>query len=347
MLIVGAGRRVQNNFLPVLRFLNAQFKVVGIFSRSPSKLQGVADRWGVPAVHSLSRVDMQGVDIVAISVPTSQNAVVLRALLPHAARLRVVIDTPIANNRTELRAVRQLLVQFAGVTVTEDYMNFPSFALVREAVTQGFIGRPVALTLNNTGYLYHGLALIRSFVNFRPVVRSWRHAVGGLTTIVGFQFSGGFQACVVGPYRSHTAGGMTLEGSVGIITEFPIDIKKASGKHPAYLLSLLYTNGLLTGCGIEGDNRCLKIEPPELVAMQGMPFEDKSELNLLRGCGLATVLRSLTEQDELNATYGAKNALYDSFISGLAQQGRLPIDPLTWIGGDAMMLVHALSCLRG
>jgi len=346
VLLIGAGRRVQNSFLPVLRCLDSQFEIVGIHSRTQSTVQAVADCWGVPAVYDLLRFDLNRVDVVALSVPTSQNVVVLRTLLPHAKRLHVVIDTPVASSWQDLKEIQKLLPQFVGVTVTEDYMNFPSFELVREGVRQGFVGRPVALTLNNTGYLYHGLALIRSFVDFAPVVRSWRQAIGGFTTIVGFHFSGGYQACVVGPYRSHAAGGLTLEGSAGIITEFPIDLKKASVKCPVYLLRMLHTDGFLTGCAIEGEGRCLKVEPSEMVAMQSMPFGDKSELNLLRGCGLAAVFRSLTETSGLNKTYGAKNALYDSFVSGLAEQGRFPVDPLTWIGKDAMTIMNVFSRLR-
>jgi len=146
VLVVGAGRRVQNNFLPVLRALHDRFTVLGVHARTAARLQPVADRWGVPAVASLDGPELQAADTVALSVPTPQNAVVLRALLPHAARLSVVIDTPIAWTLQELAAAAPLLARFRRVMVTEDYMNFPAFALLRQAVTQGLIGQPTALT---------------------------------------------------------------------------------------------------------------------------------------------------------------------------------------------------------
>ncbi len=116
-----------------------------------------------------------GVDIVAISVPTSQNAAVLRKLKPSASTLMILIDTPIAWNGAELAACNPLLSDFKHVAVAEDYMNFAPFSLMRRAVKAGLIGKPKALTLTNTGYLYHGLALIRSFADFKPVKSGRRH----------------------------------------------------------------------------------------------------------------------------------------------------------------------------
>ncbi len=343
VLVVGAGRRVQGNFLPVLRALDAQFSILGVHARTAARLQPVADRWGVPAVATLAGASLEAADVVALSVPTAQNPVVLRALLPQAARLSVVIDTPIAWTRQELAATAPLLARFRRVVVTEDYMNFPEYALARQAVAAGLIGTPTALTLTNTGYLYHGLALIRSFVGFRRAVRTWRRRVGGMTTLVGYRFPGGFEACVIGPYRRHSTGGFLLEGTAGAITQFPADLGAATASRPVHLLAPRRdAAGRLDGYAIGA----LDLIPAELAAMHEMPFDDKSDLNLQRGCGLASVFRSLIQDDGLNTAYGAENAFYDSFISRLAERGRLPIDPLTWLGRDAMTAVRALGHLK-
>jgi hypothetical protein len=172
-----------------------------------------------------------------------------------------------------------------------------------------------------------------------------------MTTLVGYRFRGGFEACVIGPYRRHTAGGLTLEGTRGVITEFPADLQDATPSRPVYLLAPRNAGGQLTGYAIETGAKSLELVPAELAAMHDMPFDDKSELNLQRGCGLATVFRSLSGPDDdpgtlLNATYGPDNAFYDSFVSRLAERGRLPVDPLTWVGRDAMSVVRALGRLR-
>jgi predicted dehydrogenase len=169
VLIVGAGRRVRNNFLPALACLGSQFRVEALVSPTPVRRAALAAQWGVASWDSIADIELAGIDVVAISVPTSENAGVLRALLPHADRLRLVIDTPIAWTPREYAACAPLLDRFPRLTVAEDYMNFPSFALAREATGRGLIGEVKWLTLNNIGYFYHGLALIRSFAGFAKV----------------------------------------------------------------------------------------------------------------------------------------------------------------------------------
>jgi hypothetical protein len=336
LLMVGAGRRVQNNFLPALRCLEDSFEVVGVHSRTAERLRQVTARWDVPAVESLSDVDFSNIDVVAISVPTSQNAVVLNQLLPHASRLHVVIDTPIAWNFAEYAASGPLLKQFAQVTVTEDYMNFPTFALLRKAVQDGIVGRPLNMTLYNTGYLYHGLALIRSFVGFGPVLQSSRQALGSYGVITDYRLHDDFKATVVGPYRQHTTGGLVFEGEEGVISEFPADQRFYGGNKPLFMLKPVMEAGQLVKCAITGNGRDYEMDLPNLRAMRNMDFSDKSDLNLLWGCGLIEVFRSVHQDRNLNRRYGFKNAFYDSFVSRRAEQGVVPIDPFrTFPSADA------------
>ncbi len=351
MLLVGAGQRVQNNFLPVLRVLGAHFSVLGVHARTAANLQPVADLWGVPAIASLAGPEVKNADVIAISVPTGANEAVLQALRPYAARLTIVIDTPIVSGRRELAAAGPLLAQFKRVVVTEDYMNFPAFALVRQAVAQGLIGEPRALTLNGIGFAYHGLALIRSFAGFEPAARTGRRKIGASATITFYKFKRGYSACVIGPYRRGTLGGLTLEGSQGVISQFADDLSRATESRPVYLLAPCFSEGYLSGYRIEAGEKSLEICPPELAAMRALPFADKSEHNLQRGCGLAAVFRSLLGDDDdpatrLNLAYGAENAFYDVFVSGLADRGFLPFDPLTWIGRDVMTAIRAISRLH-
>jgi hypothetical protein len=208
------------------------------------------------------------------------------------------------------------------------------------------IGTHKILTLNNIGYLYHGLALIRSFVGFRPAPRTWRRKVGN-SKIVGYQFAGGFEGCVIGPYRRHIEGGLMLEGTSGVISQFRDDLDKSTADRPTYILSPSFSEGYLNGYHIEAGDKSLSIFPTELVAMRSMPFEDKSDLNLQRGCGLASVFRSLLNGDDpvtkLNMEYGTHNAFYDGFMSRLAESGRIPFDPLTWIGRDFLTAIYGLN----
>jgi hypothetical protein len=334
-LIVGAGQRVQNNFLPAFRCLSDLFELCGIHSRTTERLGPVADRWSIPPLTSLAGADLSGVDLIAISVPTAENEGVLRQLLPHAEHLRILIDTPIAWTLSERERVEPILRQFAGVTVAEDYMNFPAFSLLRDAVRQGVVGRPRSLSLFNIGYLYHGLALIRSFEGFAPATGSWRQPLGSHATAVGYRFDSGFMATVVGPYRRHEpGGGLLLEGANGFITEAAIDVQCALAGKPTYVLEATRSGGELSGYRLSGHGFDLSVDAPYLAAMRAMDIADKSELNLIRGCGLIEVIRSVFHARNINRQYGYRNALYDSIVSQRADKGETPLDPIGILPGN-------------
>jgi len=336
VLIVGAGRRVQGNFLPAFRCLDDLYEICGLHARTWARLLPVAQAWDVAAVGDLGTFDLSTVDLVAISVPTAQNAVVLQALLPAAKTLHILIDTPVAATETELAACRPLLAQFAGVTVAEDYMNFPAFTLVRDAAVRGLIGRPRSLSLFNIGYRYHGLALIRSFTGFGPVVQSWRRALGTHGTIVGYEFADGFSATVIGPYRRHEhGGGLLLEGSCGFITEAATDASFVSKKREMFVLQPDRSDGVLTGYAIVGGGAEVRLACPDLARMRGMGLADASELNLLRGCGLIEVIRSIFHDKNINRSYGYAQGLYDSFVSLHAARGDASLDPCGLLAADA------------
>lgn len=342
VLIIGAGRRIQNNFLPALACLSEQFEIVGIHARTTERMLPVAKKWGIPAISDLKAFDLGQVDVVAISVPTSQNAAVVRQLLPYADSLRLVIDTPIFWNGKELAAVEPLLGQFKEVRPAEDFMSFPAYQFLRKIVDSGLIGTPRVLTLFNTGYFYHGLALIRSFVGFAPVLSSTRY--DSFAYQMRYRFLNGFRASIIGPYRQHHHGGVVLEGTTGIITEVEDDSKfnEPAGRKIYYLTKNI-ENGLLTSYNLLCDGKILNsFDVPDYARMVAMDFEDKSELNLLRGCGLIKVFQAFIKENIYNK-YSYEQALYDSMISRLSKRGLLPFDPLAIVGSNVMALIKPIA----
>jgi len=322
VLLIGAGARAQNNYLPALKVLESEFELVGIHSRTAEKLRQVAEVWNVPAIERLAEVDFRKVDIVAITVPTSQNANVLSQLLEYAHHLSLLVDTPIARTTAERMSTCRLLDQFKYVAVSEDFMNMPQFDLLRRFVESGLIGKPAHLIQNGTGYLYHGLALIRSFVGFAPVADFWQKNLNAYSPIVNYSFQNGFQSTVIGPYRRLVSNAVSLEGTDGLVSEFMIDKRY---HRPFYHLATRRRGKVISGYTIEGNGASFSIELPEIDMMMSMNFKDKSDLNLIRGWGLANIFKSF-RQTNLNNAYGHRNAYYDHFVSKNAGRGRTPLD---------------------
>ncbi|MBM4231085.1 MAG: hypothetical protein FJ184_10105 [Gammaproteobacteria bacterium] len=349
VFIFGAGQRVRNNFLPALHFLQDYFKVVGITARTTERLIPLARRWSIEAVVDVATLDWSKIDVVILSVSVPQNAEILRRLAPFASRLRLVIDTPIANTLDELAACKPWLSHYKSVLVTEDYMNFPMFSLIRRATTDRLIGDVKSIALFNIGYDFHGLALIRSFSNFEPVVFSTSKKIGACAKVINYHLRGGLRGHVIGPYRQHTTGGIVIEGTEGVISEFPSDSRfSRTSKKRFFLVKPTRENNELDGYRIENSagEPVYSIELTTLRAMRTMNFEDKSELNLCRGHGLVDVFQSLLSHQNVNSFYGTDNAITDSFVSRISSRVSVYFDPLVLVGGATVTWLEPLALLK-
>jgi NADP oxidoreductase coenzyme F420-dependent len=336
--VIGAGRRGQGNFLPALTCLHAEFSITWVHSRTRERLRNVASCWNVEPAEWLDDDALHRVDAVAVSVPIEQNIPVLKMLEPHASRLTVVIDTPITQSLRDALTCARLLAKFKSVLVTEDYMNFPEFELARRAVAGSLIGPVSHINLNGLGYRYHGVALLRSFADFAPVRSARRRSPAGADTTVHYRFRGGLSGCVIGPYR-RDSGDFRVEGENGTITAFPGDQPPAAGQGAsAHMMQFNRVDGVLSSVSLESETSRHEIPLPEISVLMGLPFADKSEINLKRSWGLMQVFKSLRE-DNLNRRYGFKNALYDSLISRAADKLPLLFDPTTYAGTNAFELM--------
>jgi hypothetical protein len=329
VLLIGAGRRGQNAFLPCFGCLGDLFEVRGIYARTAAKVIPIAERWNIQAVTDLQAFDLSSIDLVVVTVPPSQNLAVLKILMPHASRLRLLIDTPIASNTADAQQMIPLLSQFESVTVGEDHMNFPFHALTRKAVAEGLIGRPRSLSLFQIGYLYHGLSIIRSFVGFAPATSSWRKQLGSHGNVIGYEFANGFRATMVGPYRRQDkVGGILVEGTEGMISESSQDAITMGRNKQMFLLQPLRPEGVLTGYRLASPEREMILDLPHLATMCGMNLADKSEINLIQNCALIDVILSVFHHQNLNCSYGYENGIYDSIASLRAEGANPELNPL-------------------
>jgi hypothetical protein len=332
VLIIGAGRRGQNSYLPAFHCLSHLFEVVGLHSRTSARAVAVARKWHVPAVDRLADIDLSTIDLAVVAVPPDQNVAVLQALLPFARGLNILIDTPIASDRKQLESVVPLLEQFESVTVAEDHMNFPFHKIARDAAAEGIIGRPKSLSLLNIGYLYHGLSIIRALTGFAPATGSWNKPLGTHGKVVGFTFADGFTATMIGPYRRQDkVAGLILEGASGIISETAMDANYIGHNRKMYVLQPIRSDGQIIAYSVTGKDYKRVMELPYINQLRTLDFPDKSEINLLQVSGNMDIILSIFHEWNINRGYGYKNGLYDSFAAGRADSGYHQLDTLPQI----------------
>jgi hypothetical protein len=318
--VVGAGRRVRQNFLPAAAALGDGIEVVGIASRGHRSAEELGDAWGIPAVKGVAAFDWDDVDAVVVSVATSQVPNVLRQLEPYGEALDLVLDTPPFAGPADVRWAR-LFKGFRRTLIAEDFMRFPQFDLLRAAVDAGAVGEPRRVVLRRTGFLYHGMALARSFFGFREV-RSFRTRPGARTgRDVRYVLHGGGVADVETPYEPES-GAVIVVGSDGTLRAGgdTADDEAVSAPGPVAAIAEIERDGAVTGFALETRVGRFEHVPRALAALRAMDLEDDREFNLAKTCGTASVLRQLESSGP--GPYGPADAIYDTVVSSLA--ARLP-----------------------
>lgn len=322
VLIIGSGRRIQTNFLPALTCLKEHFKIVGIYSRTEANRNAVAQKWGLPSVADLNQVDFSKINLVVMSITLDSNKQILRQLNPYSSNLILVIDTPVLPLK-DLAAIR-LLNRFKKVVVTEDFMNFPQFNFMREFLKENYLGKLQKIQLNQSGYRYHGLALIRSFLNFESIFYSRKKNISSQDVNIDYRFKNGVNGCITEPYK-RLAGTITLVGSRGILTTEDIKIGSTLHNLSVYKLKEVWEKGNFQGFIIEGQDLSLSSQIPLYDILRNIPNPDDSHFNVLKTCGLIQVFKSLLETN-IHSQYTMYDGLYDQVLSSLARRFNLFFD---------------------
>lgn len=315
-LIIGSGKRIKNNFLPALNCLKNHFQIIGIHSRTEINRNVVAKKWDIPNIGDLHELDFSNINLVVMSITLANNKQVLQKLFPYASNIILVIDTPVLPiyDLTGLK----LLKQFKKVVVTEDFMNFPQFHFMREFIKSNHIGKLQKITLDKSGYRYHGLALIRSFLNFEKIIYSRQISSNSRNVSLNYHFKNGIQGSVMEPYK-RLNGNIILVGSRGILTTEDIDSTSISNSGEVYKIKEVWQQNKFQGFMIEGKDFCKLEKNPFYDVLESLCEENNSHFNILKTCGLLQVFDSLLTKN-LHSQYTMLDGLYDQVISSLARK---------------------------
>jgi hypothetical protein len=317
LAIIGSGHRIQNNFLPALELLADRFTVVACYSPTPAHVDRVAQAFNITPVYRFEDLDLATLDVVAISIRLDQVASVLRQLLDRGYRGDLVIDTPVFDGFDRFRHTG-LLRPFRQVAVTEDFMHFPQFELMRQACRSGLIGTIQAVNLHGGGYEYHGLALLRSFLNFAHAQRGKTLDIGGGQRLYRYHFANGVMGTMIEPYSR--SGDLIIVGTKGVLTTglaWPTD--KLHRLERVYKDEPNTSEKTLVQFNILGPDGAIShsLELPQLPQVRAAALSDRSEFNGLKTIGLAHIFESLLSRDNTNLhhDYGYLEALYDRWLT--------------------------------
>ena len=222
VVVVGAGKRVQDAVLPVIASLASEVELAGVFARTARRLEPAHGAPRFPGVdieplEALTPERLRAADLCFVAVAKGSTPAVLKhltALEPAATTL--LVETPVLLYKHLGHA--PLLRKFRATFVAEDCAFLPCFDALDLAVKGGVIGAAKSLVLSHSAYAYHGVALARRALGAGSVRAGRRRALGGRVALRELRFAGAARALILEP-RDYRAGRLLLAGTSGTIAD--------------------------------------------------------------------------------------------------------------------------------
>lgn len=258
ILVIGSGQRVRRAALPAIHARREDWQLASIRSRKPKEIRA-EDAAGEPVgnpltVEPLAELDsLAGIDVVYMCVSKGAVPSVLAQLaklaeaLPPGERPHLFIDTPVLLFKH--MGAAKLFRAFRDVSVAEDMATLPwldTLAYAREA-----LGAPRHLVLDRSAFAYHGVALAKTLLGNRLVVKASRKRVAGTNADGQPNFErtlefAGPQTCTIHEPRDYAVGRVRLECTKGVMTLGP-EPKTGAAENVWHLEQSLDADGLCIG----------------------------------------------------------------------------------------------------
>ena len=219
VLILGSGQRILNAALPAFEALPELYSVDGIFARKEKQLETKRGTTSVEPIEQLDNARIAGTDLIFICV--SKAAV--PNVLEHLGKLDVsgtdlLIDTPVLLFKHLSHYGK--FAPFRNVWVAEDMSTLPWLETLDLARKNESLGEPVSLTLYQSAYAYHGLALAKTLLGDSAIRSVRRRRAGGKSSTRMLKLSGG-KTCLIHDPRDNESGHFALHMRGATITDRP------------------------------------------------------------------------------------------------------------------------------
>lgn len=321
VLLIGSGKRIQNNFIPALQALPEKFTIIGIHSRTREHYERVAKEKGIPPIHELTAELYASVDVVAISVSPGVWPIFLSRMKASAPHINLVVDTPLVLHGLSLF---RKLSQFKNVIATEDYISFPQFTLLRIIADSGALGKIRSVRLMHNGYRYHGTSLIRSFFDYALAERFTSRFTSPDNIDMRLDLPGNAYGEIIEPYEGHM-GHIEIMGERGGITsaeergDFTYQIKPEieHGEVVAYVAQI--------------SDKKYHLPLVYSSALRDMGLTDQFQIDKVHG--LIQTFLSCVEFNT-HSRYHFTDALYDNYVSRVPRIAPVSINDIAvrWFG---------------
>lgn len=321
--VVGSGQRVVQTALPVLATLTERYELAGVFSRRAKTISAGDAAHDVEPLEALDAARMTEIDALYLVVSKPAVPEVLTRLAAAApSGVDLLIETPVLLPRHLARV--GLLRAFRSVSVTEDCLTLPLIDAARACAASGALGRVRTVTLDRSGYAYHGIAMLKALHGAERVISARRVSAGEGHWRRDYRFANGARGVVLEP-RDYSRGRLIVEGESAVLCDhdrgatrdLAVEVELDAGVPAAFRA---------------GDAR-RDLDAAER-SLMGEPGEGETPWRWMDGMKRAGFRRLLLELAEGRAAYPALAALDDALVDyHLEKLGRYRSNPISSAGG--------------
>jgi len=211
ILIIGAGKRVQEAALPALQCL-PDYSIHKVFAKNSKNIQTASGELEVYPFAHLQKTDIEQVDLIYLAVKQQNVVEVLTTLSSFdLSGVDLLIETPVIpfDDMGHLN----LFETFRNVWVAEDCTKLPCFDVVPKKIDVQEIH------LDRSGYKYHAIALMKKIFNCQNINKVSREKKEDGVVHDTFHFSSGKRGVVTSP-RDYDSGTFSLKTAEIIVSDF-------------------------------------------------------------------------------------------------------------------------------
>ncbi len=170
--VVGAGRRSEEIYCPLLNTLDGDVELVGVWGRSEPRGRALGEKFRVPWFTDLERLrDQARPRAVIVSVNYWANGEIGRRVIELG--LHALLETPIAHDLADADAIiAGAKARGLQIEVAEQYYRRPIERLKRALIDADIFGQVHVACNDFMGHGYHGVSLIRSYLGFDNALAS-------------------------------------------------------------------------------------------------------------------------------------------------------------------------------
>jgi predicted dehydrogenase len=169
LVLIGAGKRINYLYLPILRSLAEEVSIAGVWSRSEGSARQLGERLGVRWYTDMDRLVAETAPQLGIvSTSYGANGTVGLQAVDHG--LHVLLETPIAHKLSEADAIiASAARQGLKIEVAEQYHYHPNEQIKLRLIASGLFGRVYTSFNDFSCHGYHGMSVMRSYLGFDAI----------------------------------------------------------------------------------------------------------------------------------------------------------------------------------